>query len=75
MKNRVHKYVCGYRGDRNCVYGKPRSKIQGRISMHNPMWIDPMTLTQAQRYADKANKLNNYKGASKMQVFELKLIK
>lgn len=41
-----HKYLVGYVGDKQCVYGKDNKE-------HGVSWVDPMTLAQAHYLAAK----------------------
>lgn len=69
---RKNNYVCGFKGDNQIVYGKDHSSDM-KLIKGNRSWIQPMTLGQAKKYAEKANEFNA--PSPKMVVFELKEVK
>lgn len=48
---RKHNYVCGYRGEKQTIYGK-----ENKHTVIGRNWADPMTLFQAKQYIKKVNK-------------------
>jgi len=59
-KKRPHRFVVGYPGERECIYGKWITLVPGE-----GRWAEPMTRLQAQRYRKHFDEPN------KVVVFEL----
>lgn len=66
MREIKKRYVAGYKGERQCIYGKD---FFGSVSNKN--WADPMTFLQAKRYVKNVNDRYNLKGKKAMTIFEI----